>query len=213
MKKEKSNIVWYNNANIIIALMIGLISLIIILSQSFAVNNNLDAVTILRDIINHNFNYIMVLLYFIALKLPFGKKYFNYLNIFLVVLYLVFTITSFLSIFQSITISSLVSLGIKVVLLVYLIHTMFKDTRYFNDFRINKSPFNDITNDGYYSCILVLTSILLAFNLIMVTSIDGAIITILDSMYYLLLARYVYLYRDYLEFKTMKQLKEKEEEK
>lgn len=214
MDKEKSKIMWYDNAEVITNLIIGLIFLIILLSQSFAINNNLSASTIVRDIINHNINYILVLVYFIALKFKWGKKYFNYLNIFLVLLYLIFTVTSFLSVFQAITIPSIVSLGIKVAILLYLIHTMFRDTRYFKEFKLASSPFNEINNDNYLSILVVLSCILLAFNLIMVTSFDGTVISILDACYVMLIARYIYLYREYLEFKTMVKLKEasKEEE-
>ena len=51
-------------------------------------------------------------------------------------------------------------------------------------------------------------------NLIMVSDFDGAVISILDACYVMLMARYIYLYREYLEFKTMVKLKEasKEEE-
>ena len=60
----------------------------------------------------------------------------------------------------------------------------------------------------------MLSCILLTFNLIMVNTFDGAVITILDTLYVLFISRYIYLYRDYLEFKTLVKLKEvnKEEE-
>ena len=214
MNKDKSKIMWYDNANVITNLIIGLILLIILLSQSFAINNNLSSITIVRDIINHNINYLLVLVYFVALKFRSGKKYFNYLNIFLVVLYLILTITSCLSVFQAITIPSVISLCIKIVILLYLIHTMFRDTRYFNEFKLGTSPFNELSNENYLSILVVLSCILLAFNLIMVTDFDGAVISILDAFYVMLIARYIYLYREYLEFKTMVKLKEasKEEE-
>ena len=214
MNKDKSKIMWYDNANVITNLIIGLILLIILLSQSFAINNNLSSITIVRDIINHNINYLLVLVYFVALKFRSGKKYFNYLNIFLVVLYLILTITSCLSVFQAITIPSVISLCIKIVILLYLIHTMFRDTRYFNEFKLCTSPFNELSNENYLSILVVLSCILLAFNLIMVADFDGAVISILDAFYVMLIARYIYLYREYLEFKTMVKLKEasKEEE-
>ena len=214
MNKDKSKIMWYDNAEVLTNLIIGLIFLIILLTQSFAINNNLSASNIVRDIINHNINYLLVLVYFVALKFRSGKKYFNYLNIFLVVLYLILTITSCLSVFQAITIPSVISLCIKIVILLYLIHTMFRDTRYFNEFKLGTSPFNELSNENYLSILVVLSCILLAFNLIMVTDFDGAVISILDAFYVMLIARYIYLYREYLEFKTMVKLKEasKEEE-
>ena len=60
MDKEKSKIMWYDNAEVITNLIIGLIFLIILLSQSFAINNNLSAGTIVRDIINHNIKFPII---------------------------------------------------------------------------------------------------------------------------------------------------------
>lgn len=208
MNKDKSKIMWYDNANIITNLIIGLIILIIILSQSFAINNNLSASSIIRNIINHNINYILVLIYFVALKFNRGKKYFNHLNVFLVLLYFIFTITSCLSVFQVISIPSIISLSIKIVILIFLIHTMFRDTKYFREFKISNSPFNEMSNDNYFSTLVVLACVLLAFNLIMVSTFDGAVISILDALYVVFFARYIYLYREYLEFKTIVKLKE-----
>ncbi len=205
--KKVNNTVWYNNSSIITDLIIGLIILIIILSQSFAINNNLSAINIFRNIINHNMNYFLLLIYFIGIKTHIGKKYFNHLNIFLVFLYLVFTVTSFLSVFQLVSIPNLLNVFIKVVLLIYLINTMFRDTRYFSELKLNKSPFYEISSDSYNSCLIVLSCILLAFNLILVNSFDGAIITLLDTFYIILISRYVFLYSEYLDFKTMVKLK------
>ena len=213
MKKKEANIIWYDSPNVITSIIIILIVLIIILSQAFAVNNNLSSINILRDIINHNFNYILVLLYFIALKLKFGKKYFNYLNIFLVFLYFIFIATSFLSLFQTISIVSVVTFGIKVIMLLYMVHTLFRDTRYWKDFKLSKSPFNAITNDNYFSLIMVLSAILLAFNLITVKTAPGAVMTILDSCYVILMGRYIYLYREYLALKFIAEINKNEESK
>ena len=209
MKKEVKKY-WYNDSKLINSIIIGIVVLIILLSQSFAINNNLSAVNIFRDIINHNFNYVLVLIYFIALKTYSGKKYFNYLNLFLVFIYTISTVTSFLSVFQTLSIINLLTLSIRLVTLIYLVHTMFRDTRYWSEFKINKSPFNDISSDSYFSCLIVLASVLLAFNLIFVKSADGAIISILDSLYVMFVGRYIYLYREYLEFKTLLKLKEKQ---
>ena len=91
---------------------------------------------------------------------------------------------------------------------------MFRDTRYFKEFNITSSPFNEVSNDNYFSVSVVLGCILLAFNLIMVSSFDGAVISILDAIYVVLFSRYIYLYREYLEFKTILKLDKasKEEE-
>lgn len=210
MEKKKNKVLWYDNSNIITSAIIGLIIFIIILSQSFAVNNELSTILIFRDIINHNINYILILIYFIFLKFSFGKKYFNYLNVFLSLLYLIFTITSFLSVFQSISIINILSLAIKVILFIYLIHTMFIDTRYYKECKLNKSPFNEFSNEDYFCALSVLAVVLFLFNLFIIKSYDGAIISLLDTVYVILLARYIYLYKDYLDLKTFVKLKENE---
>ena len=56
MEKEEF---WYDNPNIVTNLIIGLIAIIVILSQSFAINNNLTTGEILRNIINHNSIYFI----------------------------------------------------------------------------------------------------------------------------------------------------------
>ena len=77
LEKKQIEIEWYDNPLIVTNIIIGLIAIIIILSQSFAINNNLSTQAILRSIINHNSIYLIVLVYFVALKTNIGKKYFD----------------------------------------------------------------------------------------------------------------------------------------
>lgn len=204
MNKQNSASSWFNNPSIITNSIIILIIAIMILSQSFAVNNNLSASNIFRDIVNHNINYILVLVYFILLKTNVGKKYFNHLNVFLVVLYLIFTITSCLSVLNAVSLTSILSLAIKLILLVYLVHTMFKETSYWEEFHLSKSLFNELDNEWYFYALSVLSAILFAANMVVVSSYGGAVLTILDCGYVILLARYIYLYGEYINFKNMK---------
>ena len=206
MEKEKSDvrIVWYDNPGIITNIIIGLIAVIILLSQSFAINNNLSTHEILSSIINHNSVYLIVLVYFVALKTNVGKRYFDFLNIFLVLLYFITGITSFLTIFQSFSLEALVACALHLTLFVYLFHTLFRRTRVWKEFHLNKSPFNEIKNDAYFYAISVLTIFLLALDLIVTTTPDGAILSILDASYMLAFARYVFLYGCFLDNKEKK---------
>ena len=91
--KEKSNkkeLKWYESGNIITSLIVGVIALIIICSQSFAVSSD-STLVLFGSIINHNSVYLLVVIYFIFLKLRIGKRYFNYLNVFLMFIYLLVT--------------------------------------------------------------------------------------------------------------------------
>ena len=91
LEKKQVAVEWYDNPGIITNIIIALIAIIIILSQSFAINNNLSTQAILSSIINHNSVYLIVLVYFVALKTRVGKRYFDFLNVFLVLSSLVKT--------------------------------------------------------------------------------------------------------------------------
>ena len=73
-KKAKKEVVeWYDNPNFISNLMITLIFCIVICSQSFAIGDN-NSLQLFGSIINHNTVYILVLIYFLSLKVTAGKK-------------------------------------------------------------------------------------------------------------------------------------------
>lgn len=204
LENKKAEIEWYDNPGFITNLIIGLIAIVIILSQSFAVNNNLSTHEILSSIINHNSVYLLVLVYFVALKTKIGKRYFDFLNVFLILLYFITSITSILTVFQSFSLETLVDCALHIVLFVYLFHTLFRRTRIWREFHLAKSPFNEIKNDGYFYAIIVLTVVLLALDLIATTELDGTILSILDACYMVLFARYVFLYGCFLDNKEKK---------
>ena len=203
-KKEIKMVEWYNNPNLITTLAISVLFLIIVLSQSFAIQSNLDTNAILRNLLNHNSLYLLGLVYFIPLKTLSGKKYFNFLNIFLIIVYSVFVVTGTFTIIQSFGIISLVTLSINIVLLVYMIHTLLQDTRIWEDFKLKSSPFNEISNNNYFYFILVLDIILLTVNFIYTSTIAGAIISFLSCTYTLILARYIYIYDNHVSYKEGK---------
>lgn len=199
MENKQEKIKWYESGNVITNLIIGTIIAIIVCSQSFAVITN-ASLDLFSSVINHNSIYLLILVYFILLKTKFGKQYFNYLNIFLVFLYLISTITSLLTVFQSFSLNTILAFVENCVLSVYLIHTMFRDTRLWNDYHIGKSPFNEISNDGYYNALIVIVVFTLVINLISTVVVSGLFISILDAIYILLFGRYIYLYREYLDY-------------
>lgn len=211
LENKEKTIEWYDNPGIVTSMIIALITVIIILSQSFAINNGLSSRDILRSLLNHNSIYLIVLVYFVSLKTHTGKKNFNFLNLFLILLYFITSITSLLTVFQSFYLSSLVSFAIHIVIFIYLVHTFLKDTRFWKDFSINRSPFNEITNDFYFYTIVVLSIVLLVVNLIVADTFDGIVMSLLECIYVVLLGRYIFLYNDFLNYK--KTLKEKKKSK
>ena len=198
--KEKNKLKWYDNGSIITTLVITTILVIIVCSQSFAVVGK-SSLEIFSSIINHNSIYLLVLIYFILLKFKVGKRHFNYLNLFLVFIYFIITITSFLTVIQSFSINTLLSFLLYVTVLIYLFHTMFRDTRVWKEFKLGNSPFNEINNDTYYGIMAFLLGVMLVVNLISTVVISGVIIAFLDCIFYLLFGRYIYLYRSYLDDK------------
>ena len=127
LEKNKKEIEWYDNPNFIVSLLLGLNIAVIILSQAFAIKNNLSSLEIFRSILNHNSAYIMLLVYFIFLETKVGKKYFNFLNIILIIFYALVTIASLLTVFQSFGLSSLVYLILYLVIFIYLVDTFMRD--------------------------------------------------------------------------------------
>ena len=201
-KKEVKDIVeWYDNPKFISNSMIILILAIILCSQSFVFGGE-NSLKLFGSIINHNSIYILVLIYFIFLKTNFGKKYFNYLNLFLIFIYVVCTITSFLTVIQDFSLATVLSFSIFFVLFIYLIHTFFRDTRLWKDLKMCDSPFNELSNDWYFYTLIILSSFLLIVKLISTVVFSGVILSILDCIYVVLLGRYIFLYRDYLDDKN-----------
>lgn len=203
MEKNEKKIEWYNEPSKLTSFLIGLIVIIILLSQSFAIKNELSATSILSSILSHNSVYLLVCIYFILLKTKFGKKYFNYLSIFLMLIYLLTSFTSLLTVLQSFNLASIMSLCIHLFIVLYLVHTFFRGTRIWKDFKLSKSPFNEFSNDGYFYTVVILSVILLAVNLIMTTSFDGTVLALLDCLFTILFVRYIYLYWRYLDEKKI----------
>ncbi len=197
-KENKKSVAWYDNPNFVADFLLVLIAVIIIGSESFAIHNNLSTMDIFRNIMNHNSIYFLVLAYFVILKFQFGKKYFNFLNLFLIFLYFITMITSGLTIFQSFSLDALLSFCIHVLLVIYLIHTFFRGTRIWSEFKLAKSPFHELSNEWYFYAIFILDIIVLAVNLISTTSFAGTVLCCLDFLYIVLFARYIYLYQAFL---------------
>ena len=220
LDKKQVEVEWYDNPGIITNIIIALIAIIIILSQSFAINNNLSTQAILSSIINHNSVYLIVLVYFVALKTKVGKRYFDFLNVFLVLLYFITAVTSILTLFQSFSLETFVGCLLHLTLFIYLFHILFRRTRVWKEFHLNRSPFNEIKNDTYFYTIIVFTIFLLAIDLIATTTPDGTILSCLDAFFLGMFARYIYLYGCFVDNKEKKinpatsidEIKEKVEE-
>ncbi len=201
--EKKNKISWIDDARKITSILIVLMIAIIILSQSFAINNNLSTIDILKNIVNHNVVYLLLLIYFVSIKTYFGKKNFNYFNLILIAIYMITSITSLLNLFQSLSLSSIISFVLNITLLIYISHVFLRNTRLWKELNLSKSPFNELSNDWLLSAAIVLTVTKLAVTLIFTTSIDGAFLSFLDCIFGCFFVRYIYLYRDYLDKKRI----------
>ena len=197
MEKIKKEISWYNNPNIITIVLAFLSFIIIIASQSFAVKTNMDAIDILRSLLNHNAIYIIMFAYFILLQTSVGKKYFNFLNLLLIVFYLIECVASIFTILQSFGITSLVNLLLHIIIVLYLIYTFMRDTRMWQELKLDKIPFDEIGNDIYFYLIVILATISLAVNLIDASNFEEVCVSLLDTVYYIFFGRYIYIYIKY----------------
>ncbi len=208
-KKEINNIKekyneepeWYSNATFITNIILIVILINILMSQSFAVRNEVEIASIIRSLINHNFIYLIALTYFALLKTSFGKKNFNILNLLHIGMYLLMTFASFLTIFQSFGISSLLTLCLNFIILMYMSYTFMKGTRYWKELALYKIPFDEIKNEWYLYSICIISSMILFVNLISAINIDGIFLSLLDTIYIVLFSRYIYLYKDYEDSK------------
>jgi len=199
MSKKENQVKWYESGNAITTLIIITILATIFCSQSFAVIGTSDF-SVFTSVINHNSLYLVALIYFVLLKTRSGKKYFNYLNALLAFFYFIATITSLLTVIQSFSLNTILEFLKNVVLLLYLFHTLFRDTRVWKELKLGNSPFNEIKNDSYYYALFVLVVFGLVVNLISTVVISGLFVSILDALYILLFGRYIYLYHEYLDY-------------
>lgn len=199
---------WYDSPNIITYIIIGLLVILIILSQSFAIQNHLSATDILRSILNHNSVYVITLVYFILIRTKVGKKYFDYLNIIMSIFYILISFAGLFTVFQSFGLASLLGLAINVLMTIYFIYAFICHTEIGKELKIENSPVAEINNGQYFYLIASLLVVDLIVALIATTDFDSVVLALLEVMYELLFARYIYLYKEYSDNKqTRKQVK------
>lgn len=206
LKREEK---WYDNPNFLTSIILGVVIVTIVLSQSFAVKNNIGASNILRNLFNHNSTYIVALVYFCLIKIKFGKKYFNFINVIYILMYFLIALASFLTIFQSFGIFSLANLLLSIILLLFMIYTFLGSSRYWKELKLNQIPFDEVSNDWYFYAICTLSGIILLANLIGAINFDGAVLSLFDTIYTILFGRYIYLYKEYEDEKEKAKLIQK----
>lgn len=197
MKKDEKK-VWYNNADILTNIILVMALVIIVISQAIAVNSNLSAEAMIRNLFNHNFTYIIGIIYFLLLKTSVGRKNFSLLNVIYICLYLMIVVASVFTIFQSFGLSAIIGLVLNVVIVCYMMYTFLPETRLWKELKFNKLPISDLKNEWMYYAVCAISTCLLMINLIDASNFSGVVITIFDTAYIILFSRYIYLYKQYV---------------
>ena len=200
---------FFDSPSMITYILIGLLVVLIILSQSFAIQSHMEAGDIFRSIINHNSIYLVSLIYFILIRVKFGKKYFDYLNVVMFVFYLLTTFASLFTIFQSFGFDSILNLAFNVLITLYFGYSFFTSTVIGKDLRLSDSPLAEINNGQYYYLLIGIIAISLIVSLVSVNSFEDVVVYLLEAIYQFMFVRYVYLYKEYIERKELEASKEK----
>lgn len=203
LEEKKDNELWYDNPSIVTWLIILIISIIILSSQSFSINSNVDTLRMFQDVLNHNITYMIALVYFVSLKTKFGKKYFDYINLVMIVVFFILFVTSILTVFQSFNLATLLSLAIHTLLVVYFFHVFMRGTRFWKEFSLDKSPFNELYNEWFFWALVIIEVVLFSVNLITTATFNGTVLATFDCIYIILFSRYIYLYGVYLDSKKI----------
>lgn len=206
MKKENKK-VWYNNPDILTTIILITAVVIIVISQAIAVNSNLSASAMIRNLFNHNLTYIVGIIYFALLKTSVGRKNFSLINVIYILLYIMVTVASVFTIFQSFGLSAIIGLVLNVIIVCYMVYTFLSETRLWKDFKLDKLPLTEIKNDWFFYVVCVMSGALLLVNLIDVANFSGVVITIFDTAYIILFSRYIYLYKEYIDSGQVKKEK------
>lgn len=204
--KEKD---WFDSPRMVTYVIIGLLIVLIILSQSFAINSQLGTSDIIRSILNHNSIYVLTLIYFVMLHFKVGKKYFDHLNVIMLVFFGLITLASMFTVFQSFGLASLLQLGINILFTIYFLYAFISNTVIGKEFHLSTSVIVELKNEQYFYLITTLLVIHLVVVLINSTSFESIVISLLEVLFYFLFARYISLYKEYDDMKVSSSKKKK----
>ena len=210
--KEKD---WFDSPRMVTYVIIGLLIVLIILSQSFAINSQLGTSDIIRSILNHNSIYVLTLIYFVMLHFKVGKKYFDHLNVIMLIFFGLITLASMFTVFQSFGLASLLQLGINILFTIYFLYAFISNTVIGKELHLSTSVIVELKNEQYFYLITTLLVVHLVVALINSTSFESIVISLLEVLFYFLFARYISLYKEYDDMKissSKKKRVKKEEE-
>ena len=204
--KEKD---WFDSPRMVTYVIIGLLIVLIILSQSFAINSQLGTSDIIRSILNHNSIYVLTLIYFVMLHFKVGKKYFDHLNVIMLVFFGLITLASMFTVFQSFGLASLLQLGINILFTIYFLYAFISNTVIGKELHLSTSVIVELKNEQYFYLITTLLVVHLVVALINSTSFESIVISLLEVLFYFIFDRYISLYKEYDDMKVSSSKKKK----
>lgn len=194
MDKEIKDIKFLNDPTQITNILIVGLLIYMLVSIIYSYISDLG----LLDLIGNHFFYIVLTIYFILLKVQFGKKHFSYMNVVLVLLLCINFIGSLFNILTTFNFTTLFSLFVDILLLSYFSNS------FFSKYLENIKPLKRINNTKIFyilSFILILLHIMLLIKYF--TVLPGIKICkyIMQLLILLFFTRYIYLYKKYKEMK------------
>lgn len=211
MRKDNIEKEWYDDPSLITTILIGLIIIILIMSQSYAIRNHYGFLYVIRALLNSSSVYLMYLIYLIFLKTKVGKKYFNMMNLIASFVFVLLTLAAILTVIQFPSIGSMVNAVQSLLLSVYFTYVFLEDSKIYEQLGLKKLQFSTVSNDQYFYILLGLIGVGLIVSLIQMVDFTGVVLALLESVFMVGFVRYIYLYQAFKETKKEEKLEQKEE--
>jgi len=211
LRKDNIEKEWYDDPSLITTILIGLIVIILIMSQSYAIRNHYGFLYVVRALLNYSSVYLMYLIYLIFLKTKVGKKYFNMMNLIASFVFVLLTLASILTVIQFPSVGSMVNAVQSLLLSVYFTYVFLEDSKIYEQLGLKKLQFSTVSNDQYFYILLGLIGVGLIVSLIQMVDFTGVVLTLLESIFMVGFVRYIYLYQSYKEAKCEEVQEQKEQ--
>jgi membrane protein len=202
MLEGKKNKEWYDNSRIISLLAIISSLIVVGIGQSLTIKMGFSTGGVFSNRLNANFMYLIMALYFALINFKIGKKYFNYLNLGIIILHGIIGVTSIFTVIQLSSsgtinfLAALISSILNISIFIYMLYSLFLGTRYYEEFKLSNSLLNEFSNDNYFYSIVIVSLFITLINIFTI-NLDTVHLYVFKSIYTILLARYIYLYREY----------------
>ena len=154
MRKDNIEKEWYDDPSLITTILIGLIIIILIMSQSYAIRNHYGFLYVIRALLNSSSVYLMYLIYLIFLKTKVGKKYFNMMNLLASFVFILLVLASVLTVIQFPSIGSMINAVQSMILTVYFTYVFLEDSKIYEQLGLKKLQFSTVKNEQYFYILL-----------------------------------------------------------